>query len=200
VIADIGGAHTLQTFHVDRSGEPRVESSRPATVVDTRALRLRNGRDATRDLAHGIVDETSEGFGALALAGERADRPDRYRHAVECAVEQHVRNAYLLLHAIRERRERRRDGSVVDDQVRLRGEHDLHTGCTAAASQPPSVGRSTYFCATYGRSAARNDVVQPRSASGATANTSTNAGSPAAYTRVRAPVHRRYVRRRRRSA
>jgi hypothetical protein len=44
----------------------------------------------------------------------------------------------------------------------------------------PSVGRSAYFAGTNGRSSGRNGVVQPSSFSGASANTSIDAGGPAA--------------------
>ena len=132
---DVGRADPLDRLHVDRPGEAGVESARPAPVVDARAALARNLATRRSDVVEHVLR-------VAGRAPRRAPaRPACRRDAVAIPESGRTRRRAAgracRSAPARGRPARRRsvDRAVVDDQVRLRGEHDLDVRGVAATGQ-----------------------------------------------------------------
>ena len=121
--------------------ESRLESLRAARVVHLGAL-VRRHRG---DLRLQSVEELRRVGGKLAAprlgAEHDAELLELLHRGVEVPVEEDVRDAGLLLHAVGERGEGRVGRAHVDDEIGLGLQHHLDVGRVAAPGEPPELGQ-----------------------------------------------------------
>ena len=130
-------AEPLDRFHVDGAAEAGLEPARPARVIDARPFLRR--RQAAGDGLDGLFRIARRGLAGIAASGQCADGAVGARDAVEASIEQRIRNAGLLLHAVGERDVGVVDDADVEDQVGLERQHHFEIGGIAAAGDAPDL-------------------------------------------------------------
>jgi len=123
-----------------------VTSPRATRVIDPRTRGGRDRRCAVGNRLERVIRVTCELFGLVLASNQLAELAIGLRGRIEAAVEQRVRNAGLLLHALRQRDEGAAGRADIEDQIRFERDHAFEVGCVAATRDAPDLRARTDIC------------------------------------------------------